>query len=188
MIEKAIRNRDTIACPFCRTSTSNGHIYEIEWILPTNQYALDILRLMRTALKVEEDNQFIAALAMRYCREMEEALNEESILDQEQEQEAETDSCDTSNSETFDREMEYVTEKHISDSIFTLFFLRLYYALILLFCIVLMLFFYCLLFIFVSVFLCDHSGICSDLVVWFIQHILEWSHLLTPMLWRILVI
>jgi hypothetical protein len=24
--------------------------------------------------------------------------------------------------------------------------------------------------------------------VWFIQHFLEWSHLLTPMLWRILVI
>ncbi|EFX82382.1 hypothetical protein DAPPUDRAFT_316826 [Daphnia pulex] len=107
---QAIRNRYTIACPFCRTSTSNGHIYEIEWILPTNQYALDILRLMRTALKVEEDNQFIAALAMRYCREMEEALDEESVLDQEQEQEqvtAKTDSCDTSNSETFDQELKY---------------------------------------------------------------------------------
>ncbi len=133
---------------------------------------------MRTALKEEEDNQFIAGLAMRYCREMEEeeALNEESVLDQEKEQDVkaatESDSCDTSNSETFDHELN-LTEEHISDSIIGLLFFRLYCALISLVCNLLMSFFYCLLFIFVSAFLCDRSAICSDLAVWFIQHFLE---------------
>nr|CAH0111625.1 unnamed protein product [Daphnia galeata] len=107
---QAARQQDTITCPFCRRctskdNTSNGE----EWILPTNNYVLELLRLNGTPVlnpslsdavsteladaeeDAEEDaEQLRIALAMSSLEMNEdEALNEalyQSLLSQQQEQ------------------------------------------------------------------------------------------------------
>jgi hypothetical protein len=43
--KKEIRRGDTITCPFCRKMISKDSRKEVEWILPNNTYALQMLKL-----------------------------------------------------------------------------------------------------------------------------------------------
>ncbi|EFX82378.1 hypothetical protein DAPPUDRAFT_302628 [Daphnia pulex] len=111
---QATRQEDTVTCPFCRQRTLKDNGDDEEWVLPNNQYALEILKLKRNGTDpmsstvqlsepaeedVDEDVMmevvaecFMVAFAQAVSsREMEEeTLNEayyQSLLDDHQEPE-----------------------------------------------------------------------------------------------------
>ncbi|XP_046641053.1 E3 ubiquitin-protein ligase RNF168-like isoform X2 [Daphnia pulicaria] len=84
---QAARQQDTITCPFCRTCTSKDNTNGAEWILPTNRYVLEMIRVNRaqsnsvppTALPVESEEEEYALMEAIEAMQQR-LLNQEQVI------------------------------------------------------------------------------------------------------------